>query len=75
MALRRLFGGDAEAAALSRFWPEVGVASCWLVLFLASSFVFRDDESLGHRATHLGLWLSLGCYIAFTLRELRSSES
>jgi hypothetical protein len=59
----------------ARFWPEVAVVACWLTAFFLTDFVFRDDESLGHQAAHVGLWLSLAFYVAVTVREHRLGKS
>ncbi len=70
---------DAErrdrVARLRRFWPELAVACCWLLLFLLSDLAFKDDESMAHHATHAGLWLSAACYLVCAMREHRSSAS
>jgi hypothetical protein len=58
-----------------RYWPEVFIISCWVLLFVATDVFFRDDESIGHRAGHLGLWLSLALYVAVVIRQHRSTES
>jgi hypothetical protein len=58
--------------ALASYWPEAFIGGCWLILLLATHFVFRDDESLAHRAAYLGLWLSLAVYVGMTVREYRS---
>jgi hypothetical protein len=70
---RRLSRLDAGPSGLW-FWPELMVALTWVVLFLATDVLFRDDESLVHRAAHGALWLSVALYVAVTLREHRSSE-
>jgi hypothetical protein len=41
----------------------------------ANNFLFRDDESLGHRSTHLVLWFSVAFYVVIALRQHRSTES
>ena len=58
-----------------RYWPEAFIISCWVLLFVATTVLFRDDESVGHRAAHLGLWVSLTFYVAVAIREHRSTES
>jgi hypothetical protein len=59
--------------ALASYWPEAFVGGCWLILLLATHLVFRDDESLAHRAANLGLWLTLAVYVGVTLREYRGA--
>jgi hypothetical protein len=44
-----------------------------LVLFLANTVLFRVDESVGHRAAHVDLWLSLAFYVTAVIREHRST--
>jgi hypothetical protein len=68
--MSRIFGDER-----GRFWPEVFIISCWALLFLVTDVLFRDDESVGHRAAQLGLWLSLALYVAVVVREHRSTES
>jgi hypothetical protein len=58
-----------------RYWPEIFIVSCWALVFVATDFLFRDDESVAHRAAHLGLWLSLAFYVSVVIREHRSTES
>lgn len=57
------------------FWPEAILAICWIALFLLTDFVFRDDESVLHRAAHLGLWLSLACYAGVALWSHWSTDA
>ena len=66
---------SSESRAVRGLWPEVLLASCWLASFFATDFVFHDDESMAHRALHLGLWLSLAVYIALIVREHRAAKS
>jgi hypothetical protein len=54
---------------------DIAVACCWLTVFFLTDFVFRDDESFGHRAAHVTLWLSLACYIVVAVWEHRSTQS
>jgi hypothetical protein len=58
-----------------RLWPEVAVMACWLTAFFLTDFVFRDDESFGHRIGHAVLWLSLAFYVAAAVREHRLRDS
>jgi hypothetical protein len=68
--VKHVFGDSGR-----RYLPEVFVASCWLLLFAATTLFFRDDESVGHRAAHLGLWLSLAFYVTAAIRDHRSTGS
>ena len=62
-------------ADLPWFWPELVFGYCWLAMSALSRFVFHDDESTGHLAARIGLWLTLTAYVFVTLREFaRRSE-
>jgi hypothetical protein len=67
--------GVSAARRLHSLWPELIVGASWLILILASHFVFGEDDSLGHHAMHVGLWLALAVYVAMTFRQHRSSVS
>jgi hypothetical protein len=67
--------GTLAARRLHGLWPELFVGVSWLVLILASHFVFGDDESLGHHAMHVALWMALAGYVALTIRQHRASAS
>jgi hypothetical protein len=47
----------------------------WLAAFFLTDFVFRDDESFGHRAGHAALWVSLAFYVAAAVRQHRLGDS
>ena len=55
----------------SEYWPEALLVVCWFLLFAAGHFLFRDDESMGHRVLDLGLWLSVPTYAWVAVREYR----
>ncbi|HEY2435684.1 MAG TPA: hypothetical protein VGH93_00785 [Solirubrobacteraceae bacterium] len=65
---------SAQRPSRFAFWPELTVAGIWLTLFLLSDLVFRDDESLPHRATHIGLWLSAAWYVVVAVQEHRATS-
>jgi hypothetical protein len=60
---------------LRGFWPELIIGTCWLTLLLSGQLLFRDDESVAHRATHLGLWLTLAAYVAIAVRGYRRGDA
>jgi hypothetical protein len=62
---------DASGARVSPYLTDLLVACCWGALLFGAQFVFRDDESLGHHAMHLGLWVSLCAYVAYAVRQHR----
>lgn len=62
---------ERRFGVVSRLWPELLVLCSWLALFTLDQVAFRDDESLAHHATHLGLWVAVVVYLGAAVRQHR----